>query len=447
MIPSKYVALLPISWEAMSSTIGIRREDKNRWEKRAPLIPEHIKEFKEKFGIETIIQPSQIRMYSNNEYADAGAIIKEDLSSSPVIFAIKEIPIDLLEPGKTYVFFSHTIKGQKHNMPMLKKMMDLRCNLIDYEKIVDERGRRLVFFGRFAGLAGMVDTLWVFGQRLKSKKIDSLFNEIKQTIHYKNLDEIIDHFKNIGKKIEQGIPDSLTPLIIGFAGYGNVSRGAQEILDILPIKEISPKELGKIYDNPSNNCIYKVVFKEEDMVKPISPENSFDLQDYYDHPEKYKSVFEKYIPHLTILMNCIYWSDKYPRLVTKEFLKNNYTEDFCLQVIGDISVDINGAIEFTKKATSPENPTFVYDPVTDTIKDGYEGRGVVVLAVDNLPCELPRESSSAFSKILYDFVPEIAKADFTQDFDNLQLPPSIKKAVILYHGKLTPDYQYINKFL
>jgi len=296
----------------MTFTIGIRREDKNRWERRVPLIPEHIKEFKEKYGIETTIQPSQLRVYSDDEYTNAGVAVKEDLSNCPVILAVKEIPIDFFESGKTYAFFSHTIKGQKYNMPMLKRMMELGCNLIDYEKIVNEKGYRLVFFGRFAGLAGMVDTLWAFGQRLKSKDIDSPFNEIKQTIHYKNhLDEIKEHLKNIGKNIEQqGIPESLTPLIVGFAGYGNVSKGAQEVLDILPVEEISPKEIKTVYDNPSNKCIYKVVFKEEDMVEPISSNDSFELQDYYNHPEKYQSVFEKYIPDLTILMNCIYWDIK-----------------------------------------------------------------------------------------------------------------------------------------
>ena len=433
----------------MTFTIGIRREDKNRWERRVPLIPEHIKEFKEKYGIETTIQPSQLRVYSDDEYTNAGVAVKEDLSNCPVILAVKEIPIDFFESGKTYAFFSHTIKGQKYNMPMLKRMMELGCNLIDYEKIVNEKGYRLVFFGRFAGLAGMVDTLWAFGQRLKSKDIDSPFNEIKQTIHYKNhLDEIKEHLKNIGKNIEQqGIPESLTPLIVGFAGYGNVSKGAQEVLDILPVEEISPKEIKTVYDNPSNKCIYKVVFKEEDMVEPISSNDSFELQDYYNHPEKYQSVFEKYIPDLTILMNCIYWDIKYPRLVTKDFLKEKHTEDLKLKIIGDISVDINGAIEFTEKATSPDNPTFVYDPLTDAIKDGYIGEGIVVMAVDNLPCELPRESSHAFSTALNSFIPEIAKADFTQDFENCNLPPEIKKAIILYHGKLTPDYQYIDRYL
>ena len=433
----------------MTYRLGIRREDKNKWERRVPLIPEHVKEFKEKFDVETIIQPSKIRVYADDEYDDAGAVVKEDLSSCPIVFAVKEIPIHLFEKNKAYAFFSHTIKGQKYNMPLLKKMMDLKCTLIDYERIVDERGFRLVFFGRYAGLAGMIDTLWAFGQRLKSKNIDSPFNEIRQTINYQNhLPEIKEHLSEIGKKIKQnGIPKSITPVIVGFAGYGNVSKGAQELLDTLPIKEISPNEIKAVYENPSNKCVYKVVFKEEDMVKPISSDNNFELQDYYKHPEKYESVFEKYIPDLTILMNCIYWDKMYPRLVTKEFLKKTNAEDLKLQVIGDISVDINGAIEFTEKSTEPDNPVYVYDPKTDTINDGCSGDGVAIMAVDNLPCELPRESSHEFSDSLYKFVPEIAKADFTKDFDSCKLPPEIKSAVILYNGKLTSDYQYINKFL
>jgi len=433
----------------MDSIIGIRREDKNKWERRVPLIPEHIQDFKEQYGIETIIQPSKIRVYSDDEYTNIGAVVKEDLSNSPIVFAVKEIPIHLFKKNKTYVFFSHTIKGQKYNMPMLKKMMDLECTLIDYERIVDERGFRLMFFGRYAGLAGMIDTLWAFGQRLKSKNIDSSFNEIRQTIHYQNhLPEIKEHLREIGKKIEQdGIPDSLTPLIVGFAGYGNVSKGAQEILDILPVKEISPNDIKAVYENPSNKHIYKVIFKEEDMVRPICSDNNFELQDYYKHPEKYESVFEQYIPDLTILMNCIYWDKMYPRLVTKEFLKKTNAEDLKLQVIGDISVDINGAIEFTEKSTEPDTPVYVYDPKTDMITDGCSGDGVAIMAVDNLPCELPRESSHEFSDSLYTFIPEIAKADFTKDYDSCKLPPEIKSAVILYRGKLTPKYQYINKFL
>ena len=435
----------------MIFTLGIRREDKNRWERRVPLIPGHVQELKKKHGVETQIQSSEIRVFFDREYRDIGAQVRDDLSLCSVVFAVKEIPIDVFERGKTYVFFSHTIKGQKHNMPMLKKMMDMGCTLIDYERIVDKNGKRLVFFGRFAGLAGMVDTLWIFGQRLKWENIETPFGEIKQAIHYEDLEDIKKHLIKVGRKIEtRGLPESLTPLVIGFTGYGHVSIGAQEILDVLPVKEIKPDEIESIYKNPSNKVIYKVVFREEHMVEPVSPGKKFDLQDYYDHPERYRPAFERYIPYLSILMNCVYWSARYPRLVTKEYLKKSFKnkENLRLKAIGDISVDINGAIEFTEKTTSPDNPVFVYNPITDTIKDGYKGDGVVVMAVDNLPCELPRESSQSFSENLLRFVPDIMKADFTvSDFDKLALPSEIKNAVILYQGKLTPNYNYINKYL
>ena len=431
----------------MNYSLGIRREDKNKWERRVPIIPEHVKELKERFEIETIIQPSQIRAYTDNQYEKVRAQVNEDISSK-VIFAIKEIPIDFFERGKTYAFFSHTIKGQKYNMPMLKKMMELKCNLIDYEKITDETGRRLVFFGRFAGLAGMVDTLWAFGQRMKWKGIETPFAEVKQIIHYNDLDDAKDHLRKICKTIEQNdLPDPLTPFVVGFAGYGNVSKGTQEILDILPVEEISPEQLENLHKNFSNNMIYKVVFKEEDMMEPISSEKKFDLQEYYTHPHLYRSIFHHYVNSLTILMNCIYWDKQYPRLITKKFMKENYDNNSKLQVVGDISVDIDGAIEFTKKSTTPDSPVFVYNNLSGEITDGFTGDGIVVMAVDNLPCEVPKESSKAFSDSLIPFIPSVVKADFYCDFNRLELPEEIKKAVILHHGKLTPDYQYINNFL
>jgi len=431
----------------MSFTIGVRREDKNEWERRVPLIPEHIKQLKEKYDIETIIQPSSIRAFSDQEYIDSGANVSEDLSEAPVIFAVKEIPISLFQPRKTYVFFAHVIKGQKYNMPMLKKMMELGCNLIDYEKITDENGRRLVFFGHYAGLAGMFDTLWAFGKRMEIKGIETPFNEIKEAINYKDLNDIKDHLKMLGERIaKDGLPDDICPMVVGFAGYGNVSRGAQEILDLLPVEEITPEQLKTLSENYSNNVIYKVVFKEKDMVDPISPDANFDLQEYYSKPELYKPTFEQYLPYLTILMNCIYWEKRYTRLITKDYVERNYNQ-MKLEVVGDISVDVNGAIEFTEKTTDSGCPTFVYNPSNKKITDGYEGEGIVVMAVDNLPCELPRESSEAFSKLLFDFVPPIAKADYSVDFDSLDLPPEVKRAIILYHGKLAPDYEYISKYL
>jgi alpha-aminoadipic semialdehyde synthase len=432
----------------MSLILGIRREDKNKWERRVPIIPKHVKELKEKHGIQTVIQPSEIRAYSDDEYKNSGADVNENLSSCPVVFAVKEIPKNLLEKEKTYIFFSHTIKGQEYNMPMLKKLMDLNCNLIDYEKIADSKGRRLVFFGKYAGLAGMIDTLWAFGQRIGWRGIDTPFSKIKKTIDYKTLDEAKNHIKEIGKEIEEnGIHDLLTPLVVGFAGYGNVSQGAQEILDLLPVKEIRPDQLEVIHKHYSDKVVYKVVFKEEDMVEPVSSEAKFDLQQYYKHPHFYRGVFSKYIRRLTILMNCVYWDERYPRLITKYFLEENYTGQIKLQAVGDISVDINGAIEFTEKTTTPDSPVYVFNPIRKDVIEGFVGEGVLVMAVDNLPCELPVDSSEAFSESLFDFIPSIVKADFRTSFENLNLPEEIKKAVILHQGKLTLDYQYIKEFL
>jgi saccharopine dehydrogenase (NAD+, L-lysine-forming) len=163
----------------MNACFGIRLEDKNEWERRTPLIPAHVKELREKHGLEVYVQSSPIRAFGHQEYEQAGARIVEDLTACPLILAIKEIPPQLFEKDKTYVFFSHTIKGQAFNMPMLQRLLDLGCQLIDYEKIVDERGRRQVFFGNYAGLAGMIDTLWALGQRLAWEKIDTPFSHLR----------------------------------------------------------------------------------------------------------------------------------------------------------------------------------------------------------------------------------------------------------------------------
>jgi saccharopine dehydrogenase (NAD+, L-lysine forming) len=435
----------------MNTIIGIRREDKNKWEKRVPLVPDHVKELREKHDITVLIQPSKIRAYKDESYQKVGGIISEDISKAPVIFAVKEIPISCFQENKTYVFFSHTIKGQDYNMPMLKKMMDLNCTLIDYERIVDENNRRLIFFGRYAGIAGMVDTFWGFGKRLQSEHdIKNPFSKIKQAYQYHSLTKLKQHFTSIGKHIEaHGVPKSLNPVIVGFAGYGNVSKGAQEIFDLLPFVELQPPQLKTVFDDPDPHTLYKVVFKEEDMVQPKNPSNPFNLQDYYHYPEKYISIFEKYLPYLSILINAIYWEKRYPRLVTKQFLQSyqDTPTDLRLHIIGDISIDINGAIEPTAKATSPDTPVFVYNPKTDDIKDGCKGKGIAIMAVDNLPCELPRDSSRSFSEILWHFVPSIASTDYSVIFDQLKLPIEIKRAVILHNGQLTPQYTYINKYL
>jgi len=430
----------------MEKMLGIRREDKNKWERRVPIIPEDLKGLKDGYGIDAIVQPSPSRIYPDDAFSQNGAIVDEDLSKANTIFAVKEIPVDLLAAEKTYIFFSHTIKGQAYNKGLLKRLMELKCNLIDYERIVNEKNQRLIFFSTHAGYAGMIETLFAFGQKMKKKGINSPLAQIKQAFEYKSLEDAKDHVKRISCQIsEKGLPEEISPLVIGFAGDGNVSQGAQEIIDILPIKEIRLDQLDSIRNQENVDChtIYKVIFREQDIVKPLSGE--FELQDYYDHPEKYEPIIEQHLSKIDILVNCIFWTEKYPRLVTKDYLKAQEVShaDSNLSVIGDISCDIEGSIEITKETTMPDHACFTYFAETDTFEDGIPAKGITVMAIDNLPCEFSKESSMFFSNILKAFVDDIISADFGKSFDELDLPYPIKKALILHNGHLTTDYRYM----
>lgn len=428
----------------MLQRIGIRKEDKNIWERRVPLIPEDLKELKEKHGITVFVEKFERRSYTEEEYANAGIETVNDIYQNEIIIAVKEIPVKYLLPGKTYIFFSHTIKAQKYNMPMLKHLIKNGCTLIDYECIADEKGRRLVFFGKYAGLAGMIDTLFGYGQRLAAHGISNDFEALKQSYQYHDVDEAKDALRDLGEKIKKhGVPETIHPVIAGFAGYGNVSLGGQEIYDVLPVETLSPDFSGDI-NSLSRNKVYKIVFKESDMFERIESPEKFDLQEYFNQPVLYKSKFNNHIQRLSIFINAIYWDEKYPRLITKEFLKNNKTR---LEIIGDISCDIEGAVEITAKITTPDIPSFVYNPETSEFVDGFSGDGVSVIAIDNLPAELPRDASAGFSKSLKPFIPAVAAAKKDVEFENYNLPPEIKKAVIVYNGKLTPKYSYLQKYI
>jgi len=433
----------------MSRCIGIRREDKSEWERRVAVVPDIARNLREKHGIQVVVQPSPIRAFGEDEFLAAGATLDEDLSSCPVIFGVKEMPKEVFQPGKTYVFFSHVIKGQPYNMPMLKRLMELGCNLVDYEKVADDKGRRLIFFGRHAGLAGMIDTLWALGRRLQWEGIPNAFTEVRRAYQYHDLAEAQEAIRTVGDRIrEDGLPPAVTPLIVGVAGYGNVSRGAQEILDLLPVVEIDPAELAAVTAeaDPRTDVVYKTVFHEEHTVVPLDPSAAFALQEYYDHPERYRGVFAGHVQYLTVVANCIYWEPRYPRLITKDDLRELWAHGTPrLRVIGDISVDIDGAIEATSRATDIDDPVYVYDPLTGYTRDGVRGRGPVILAVDILPSELPRDASVYFAGVLEDYVPALASADFSVPLEELELPEELKRAVIVYHGELTPAYRYLEE--
>ncbi len=430
--------------------IGLRFEDKYEMERRVALVPDHVKLLHEK-GLEFEVRKSAKRVFADSEYERVGAQIVDRIPHADIILGVKEMPIDYFRENTTYLFFSHTIKGQEYNMPLLKNMMHHKINLIDYERIIDEEGKRLIFFGRFAGLAGMINSLWSAGQRWQQFGIETPFSKLQQTHHYPSLEAAKAVVKEIAMGIEKsGLPKEVEPVVVGITGYGNVAKGAQEILDILPVKNITPDQLlnySKI-GFPDNKHLYKVIFKENDLSTPIENGKPFELQEYYNSPELFESQFEKYIPHLTILMNCMYWDDRYPVIVTKDYLSKLYAEGQPkLLVIGDVTCDPDGSIECTHKGTEIEDPVFVYNPITRKPTMGFKGEGILVMAVDILPSELPRESSQTFSDALVDFIPELASADFSVSFEHLQIPAPLKRGMILYHGQLTPDYQYLKDYI
>jgi alanine dehydrogenase len=436
----------------MFNLIGIRREDKNQWERRVPLIPSHMRELRAEQGLSFVVQPSPIRIFRDEDYRLEGIPVEETLSPCAVILAIKEIPLHLIEQDKAYLLFSHTIKAQAHNMPMLRRFMDKGCTLIDYEKITDDMNRRLVFFGKQAGQAGMVDTLWALGAKLDAEGQANPFSELLQMYHYTSLTEAKEEIADVAHHIRtEGLPESLVPFIGGFTGYGHVSQGAQEIYDLLPTEDIPAEKFAGFLKqrNFSAHRVYKVVFREEHMVRPKNPHRLFELADYYDHPEEYEPLLESYLPHLTLLVNGIYWAPRYPRFVSKAFIRELYAsaERPRLRVIGDISCDVDGGVEFTVKATDASNPVFTYDPEADAALDGFRGRGPVVMAVDNLPAEISLESSVFFSQALKPYIPALARADFRGAFEAIELPPAIKKAMILHGGRLTPAYRYLQAAL
>lgn len=429
----------------MNNRIGIRHEDKYLMERRVPIVPIDAEVLSKKQNIDIIIESSQKRIFSDDEYIQNGLSVTDNINDADVIIGVKEIPIEKIRQNKIYVFFSHVIKGQAYNMPMLKKMMEMKCSLIDYEKITDEQGRRLIFFGRFAGLAGMINTLWSLGQRYKVLGIDTPFKLMRQAHTYSSLDEAISDVKHLAELIKKdGLPQETLPFVGAFTGYGNVSKGSWEIFDLLPHKSISPEELSGL--KPDKHLIYKVVFKEQDLSERI--QGDFDLNHYYENPSEYKDKFGNYLHHFNFVVNGMYWDERYPRIISKENLKAlTESEQLKLCVIGDITCDPNGSVECTHKGTEIEDPVFVYNPVDGSHNMGFKGEGVCVMAVDILPSELPRESSEAFSGVLSKFILEIADCDFNADLTEIVLSKPIKRALILHNGVLTPDYEYIGEFL
>ena len=291
-------------------TLLIRAEDKNRWERRAPLVPEDLREIITQTGARAFVEKSEKRVYPENQYAAAGAGSCADMAAGDVILGIKEIPVEKILDNKTYVFFSHTVKGQKDNMPLLQRIIDSGSTLIDYERITDAAGRRLIYFGPYAGQAGAIDILSLMGEHWADKGLDTPFSDIRPAHRYESVEAACEHISEIGGRIlKDGLPRQLCPFTIGILGYGNVSGGAQQIFECLPTERIAADAITDWVrrDQGDRHTVYLTVFKEQDLVKPRADGAVFDLQEYYDHPELYESQFDRFLPSFTLLVNAVYW--------------------------------------------------------------------------------------------------------------------------------------------
>lgn len=430
----------------MSNTIGIRHEDRYEKERRAPLVPDHMRQLIELDGIEFIIEKSKKRVYKDDEYLSAGAQIEKDVSQCEVVLGVKEMPVSIFKKGVAYIFFSHVIKGQSYNMPMLKRLMSQESTLIDYERISDSSGKRLIFFGRYAGLAGMINSLWAFGLRQSALGKFTPFSKLKQAFSYPSLNAAKRDIMKYGNEFSANREKYFDkPLVIAVTGDGNVSNGALEILELIPGRDITVSQFLN-NDYKKSDSFLKINILPKDYLKHVDGQ-PFDLIHYFENPDQYESTLEDILPYIDLFVNGIYWDDRYPRLITKKWLKKNFKVGLGPTVIGDISCDVNGSIECTEKATDIEDPVFVYDPESDRYEMGFHGKGVVVMAVDILPSELPKESSLHFSASLKPFIKQISECDFNDEFEDLNLTEEIKNAVIVHKGNLTDSYQYLKQYI
>jgi len=435
----------------MKKSLLIRAEDKNQWERRTPFIPRDAGRILQKHGVQVLVETSAKRCFSDSDYADAGAKICQGMNEGDVILGVKEIPLTKLLPRKAYLFFSHTVKGQSQNMPMLKRIIELQATLIDYERICDRQGRRLIFFGPMAGSAGAIDIFHLLGRYWDYQGLKTPFLECRKALDCLSLEEAKEHFRVVGKMIGGGaIPARLAPLVVGVLGYGQVSQGAQAVLESFPLERLGPDQLPELIKagEGRQDRIYLSVFREEDLVRPLGT-SEFVLEDYYQHPENYESKFAAYLPFITVLVNGIYWDSRYPRFVTWSELQDLASSGGPNRLAGiaDITCDVGGSIECNVKATDSGSPSYLCDPIGRKDVDGHRGEGILMLAVDNLPAELPLDSSDFFSTQLREFIPALLEADYSDSLAGSGLPAELQNAVVVYNGELTAQYRYLERYL
>uniref|UniRef100_A0A3B4XXW4 Alpha-aminoadipic semialdehyde synthase, mitochondrial n=1 Tax=Seriola lalandi dorsalis TaxID=1841481 RepID=A0A3B4XXW4_SERLL len=433
-------------YEHHRAVMAIRREDINPWERRAPLAPRHVKELTNA-GVKVLVQPSNRRAIHEKYYMKAGAVIQEDISEASLIIGVKRLPEEKVIPRKTYAFFSHTIKAQEANMGLLEDLLKKEVRLIDYEKMVDANGYRIVAFGQWAGVAGMINILHGLGLRFLALGHHTPFMHIGMAHNYRNVSQAIQAVRDCGYEISMGLmPKSIGPVTFCFTGTGNVSKGAQDIINELPVEYVEPHELKEVSETGDMTKVYATVLSRHHHLMRKS-DGIYDPMEYEIHPELYTSHFRTSVaPYTTCLINGIYWDPHTPRLLRRMDAQRLMRPPKTLSVaiggspqlphkllaICDISADTGGSIEFMNECTTIDKPFCMYDADQHIDHDIVEGIGILMCSIDNLPAQLPIEATEYFGDRLFPYIWEMNSR-------------WCRRAVITSNGVLTPKFEYIEK--
>lgn len=394
---------------------GIIKERKNPPDRRVVFTPEELVRLKSEHPeAEIKVETSDIRVFTDEQYSNLGIEVSDDLTDCDVLFGVKEIPVDALIPNKKYFFFSHTIKMQPYNRKLLQAILAKNIELYDHETIVDANNKRLIGFGRYAGIVGAYNGFRAFGQKFE------LFN-IAKAETLKNKEELIERLKR------QTLPN----IKIVLTGHGKVGMGAKEILDGMKIKEVAVDDfLNKVYTQP--------VYTQIDVLdynKRIDGQ-VLDNKDFYKNPQDYTSNFERFTKVSDIYMAGHFHGNGAPDILTQEMLK---APDCKIKVVADISCDVDGPIACTIKASTIADPFFGYLPSENKEVPFTHPGAIVVMSVDNLPCELPKDASEGFGEM---FMEHVIPAFFNNDKDGI-----LQRAKMTENGKLTERFAYLQDYV
>lgn len=393
--------------------IGLIREGKFPPDNRVALAPSQCRWIgRHRPDIQILVEPSPSRCFADAEYLKAGAVVTNDLSDCDVLMGIKEVPVKQLLANKTYCFFSHTKKKQPHNREMLRAILEKNITLIDYECLEHEDGQRIIGFGFFAGVVGAHNGMMAYGKRTGTFSLDKVHE-------HKSFRTLIHTYFGL----------RLPPLKIAVTGSGRVASGILEIMNLMGVIEVEPDEfLEKEFRYP----VY-VHLKGGDLYRH-NVTGTYNRNHFHEHPEEYRCIFPVYIEHTDLLMNGIYWDKNVPRLFEWEHLNQ---ESFRIQTIADITDDFNGSVPCNIGDASISDPVYGVNRITREKTEPYSPGSVDIMAVSNLPNELPRDASRYFGEQLLKFV-----------IDDLQYnSDTIRRATMVQNGELTAAFSYLQDYV